>query len=1061
MLADVTGDGLPDYVRKSSAEKAFRVKVNRGYGFGPEEVWPVPAWPTSVTSPRFKVNPALDATVIPLLGLKDGVDTVEASGSHSRIPSVGFVFTVPILLSPFGTPWLHLSFGADVTPERVSGFELGLMDVNGDGLADHVLKTEQTTAPLGSQPVPGGGSAVYARLNGYTGANLLTKVTRPLGGSFTLDYRREGNTVDMPESRYVLASVVVEDGTGSSAPGHSLRTEYAYAGGRYDRAERDFYGFTTVTRINPDASRVLQTYATDSVARKGLLLREETRDAQGKLYAAAVNTFGAPAALAAPQPECTAYVPFFLSAADACTPSFTPLLRVEKRLYEGQTEDVDQPGMASAQALQYDLQTGNVSLFEDLGDLADATDDLHARVEYAASASLTALHLQKLVRKLVVRSGRAAAPGAVLRMREGAYDERGNLVRQLAHIGGGRVAETLLTWNADGMLESMTSPPNARGQRYVLTYAYEPVTRSMVSTVTDALGYRSEVEHDLRFQEVRRTIDIAGNAMEREYDAFGRLSRVWGPYEVGGAVPTIEVSYDTTARPAWAMTRNLLQEEDGDGRLDTVVFVDGLARFVQTKKDAQIEGGTVGMSVTGHLGFDAMGRPVEKGQTLFDTGPKTRYVTGSPVNPTIDTLDILGRVVKTVSPDGSTTRVSYAFAAPEGATLSQVRATVTDALGNVRVLYRDIADRVTAVEEHIEGRRPTTRYETDALGQLQRIVDAAGNTTRYTYDLLGRRTSLDDPDTGLTELRYDDAGNLVERVDPNLRSTGQAIRYEHDYHRLVRIDHPVSEDVTYEYGAPGAPENGAGRVVRITDEVGEETRGYGRLGEVVRTTRGVRAFRPADRPRTFTTRFGFDSFGRMLSVLYPDGELLRYTYDSGGLLRSATGYRPASRHAPAETQVYLRLLEYDAFGQRTAMALGNGVVTRYAYEPLTRRLSTLTTQTPRGRTLQALTYTYDRIGNVTGLVNALGQPVGNRSGAVSFAFGYDALYRLTAAKGTALARPGLIDRFESSFSYDDIHNMRRKTQVQELLSSRTRDPNAARPAHSNHDEAYEYAGAGP
>lgn len=40
--ADVTGDGLPDYVRKSSTDARFHVHVNDGYGFGPEEQWAAP-----------------------------------------------------------------------------------------------------------------------------------------------------------------------------------------------------------------------------------------------------------------------------------------------------------------------------------------------------------------------------------------------------------------------------------------------------------------------------------------------------------------------------------------------------------------------------------------------------------------------------------------------------------------------------------------------------------------------------------------------------------------------------------------------------------------------------------------------------------------------------------------------------------------------------------------------------------------------------------------------------------------------------------------------------------
>jgi hypothetical protein len=70
-----------------------------------------------------------------------------------------------------------------------------------------------------------------------------------------------------------------------------------------------------------------------------------------------------------------------------------------------------------------------------------------------------------------------------------------------------------------------------------------------------------------------------------------------------------------------------------------------------------------------------------------------------------------------------------------------------------------------------------------------------------------------------------------------------------------------------------------------------------------------------------------------------DGEVLKYAYDRGGLVQAAHGERPATRHEAAQAETYLGKLLYDEFGQRVHQRVGNGVVTRYAYEPLTRRLS--------------------------------------------------------------------------------------------------------------------------
>jgi YD repeat-containing protein len=91
-------------------------------------------------------------------------------------------------------------------------------------------------------------------------------------------------------------------------------------------------------------------------------------------------------------------------------------------------------------------------------------------------------------------------------------------------------------------------------------------------------------------------------------------------------------------------------------------------------------------------------------------------------------------------------------------------------MGKVRAV-QDPGDKTVAVEEHIDGRAPTTTYDYNPVGELVTVTDAAGNRTVVGYDILGRRTSLHNPDAGLVEFHYDDAGNLVEKIDSNLRSS--------------------------------------------------------------------------------------------------------------------------------------------------------------------------------------------------------------------------------------------------------------------------------------------------
>ena len=83
--------------------------------------------------------------------------------------------------------------------------------------------------------------------------------------------------------------------------------------------------------------------------------------------------------------------------------------------------------------------------------------------------------------------------------------------------------------------------------------------------------------------------------------------------------------------------------------------------------------------------------------------------------------------------------------------------------------------------------------------------------------------------------------------------------------------------------------------------------------------------------------------------------------------------------------------------------------------------------------------------------------MGDRSGTVSYAYGYDDLYRLTSADGQALSRPHTIDRFTSTFAYDEIHNMTANVQVHEIVHG----TGIEAPPTSNHAWSYTYGGTGP
>ncbi len=100
-------------------------------------------------------------------------------------------------------------------------------------------------------------------------------------------------------------------------------------------------------------------------------------------------------------------------------------------------------------------------------------------------------------------------------------------------------------------------------------------------------------------------------------------------------------------------------------------------------------------------------------------------------------------------------------------------------------------------------------------------------------------------------------------------------------------------------------------------------------------------------------------------------------------------------------------ISYNARGQRMEVALGNGSVMIYTYDPETFRTSTLTTTRPAPHsdecTVQALSYTYDPVGNITRLRDDadIQNVVYFRNQRVepSTDYTYDPLYRLIRATG--------------------------------------------------------------
>ena len=1078
-LLDINGDSLPDRVYSDG-----RSALNLGYRFGEAESWRNPAALNEGTGSNFGLsigfntdfygfaggasysesNSSTHKTMMDVNGdgLLDRVfDTnpitvslntgngfepgVPFNGSFSGINGdknttlgggVYFTFSicfiaVCIIINPGG----NISGGA-------SRSEQVLRDINGDGYTDHLRSTRDNQL------------IVAENQTGRT--NLLASVSRPMGGLLEFDYTRDGNTYDLPQSRWLLTKVAANDGHPGDGQDVQLTT-YEYAGPSFDRLEREFHGYATVIARHRDPGNggavyrtITREFRTDGYYTRGLVTRELTTDAAGNKFLETVNTYSLrdvadPTATADPR-STTATI-------------FAQLVRTDKKFYEGQAV----PGKSTFTTMEYDA-LGNTTRSFDAADTGSA-DDVDTRIQYTADdPACQSAYIVGAPDVIDVIAG-----GTTMRHRESTVDcTTGNLTQVRARLVSGTDAVTDMTYFDNGNLRSVTNPPNEAGQRYRLEYVYDSTVDTYVESITDSFGLQSTSTHDFKFGVEDSTTDFNDQVIRNTYDAVGRLDTVVGPYESGSQI-TIDFDYHPEADVPYAITRHIDKDANGTVRpdtLDTITFTDGLKRAVQVKTDATVfttadTPAADVMIVSGRIVYDFLGRTVE--QFYPNTEPKgAGNITFNPdaddVQPTTFTYDVQNRATRTVFPDDTFATTSYGFG-PDRAGTTQFETIVTDPNGKSKRTYTDVRQLTTAVKEfNPAGGHPViwTSFAYDPMKQITTVIDDHNNTTTAEYDNFGRRTAATNPDTGRTQTVYDLAGHPIRKITAKLAQTSQSVAYDYEFNRLARIRYPIftANNVTYTYGAPGAANNSAGRITNVTDGAGIVAREYGPLGEVVKETRTSPA--QGSHIQTFTTQYKYDTWNRMQQITYPDGEVLTYHYSSGGLVDRADGVKGNF------TYDYLTRMDYDKFGQKALVETGNGTRTQYTFDAEDRRLTNLKANLAQGYVFQNLDYTYDNTGNITTIENDTvapsGPEVGMQVGGPSTQhFAYDDLYQLIHADGSYAPRTPRVDRYNLNLTYDSIHNITNKNQLHELVS----DGNAIVEGKLTYNNTYTYAGSRP
>jgi RHS repeat-associated protein len=529
--------------------------------------------------------------------------------------------------------------------------------------------------------------------------------------------------------------------------------------------------------------------------------------------------------------------------------------------------------------------------------------------------------------------------------------------------------------------------------------------------------------------------------------------------------------------------------------------------------------------VSGWQTYDNKGRVVEKYEPFFETGweydpPGDRQL-GQKATMYYDPR---GQVIRTVNPDGSEQRVIYGtpidLSDPENFTPTPWEAYTYDANDNAgrthtagSTGYQSHWNTPSSIAIDALGRTITatarngpdqtvdwyvTSSTHDIQGNLLTVTDALGRMAfKQVYDLAMHPLRIESIDTGLRQTVLDAAGNPIEGRD----SKGALVLHAYDkLNRLARLwardgaGQPVTLREQLIYGDDPnlnlpVERNLRGKLYQHYDESGLLTfASYdfkGNLLEKVRQVIGdaaiLTAFGPPPAKRqaeTFRVNWGAPKASALLdsteyrSTTSYDGlnriKTLRYPQDVENKRREL---RPRYNRAGELERVeldgtaYVERIAYNAKGQRTLIAYGNQVMTRYAYDPKTFRLLRLRTERfgkltplsyhPTGTPLQDFAYEYDLAGNILAIHDHTpdsGLPATPNQ--LDRVFNYDPLYRLLSTSGRECdvqpPKPPWDDApkctdltrtraYAEAYTYDPVGNMLRLRHSAGAKGSFTRD----------------------
>ncbi|WP_406185582.1 RHS repeat-associated core domain-containing protein [Streptomyces sp. NBC_01006] len=699
---------------------------------------------------------------------------------------------------------------------------------------------------------------------------------------------------------------------------------------------------------------------------------------------------------------------------------------------------------------------GMVDWESSTGDTAKAGDETCTTTTYARNTATWTLDKHSRVETVGVPCGTAAGRPADVIADTRTYFDNGALGTV---PGSGLVTKTeKINGKGDGYDAVSTVPSTCGAAKNELCYdaygralatadAYGKVTTTAYTpaagevpasmTVTNPLGHTTASDLDPLHAQPTKVTDPNGKVTSTEYDALGRVAKVWLPNWTAADNPNSPSRvFEYTVRndgPSVVTSKTLTH----DYKYSIVYSIrDGLLRERQTQ--------TQSPDLTGRLVtetfYDTRGLAWRNSGTYYADGPPSAdLVTGQELNypASTDTVfDGAGRTTAVISKKfgTETKRATTSYTGdtttvipPQGGTATT---TVVDALG-----------RTTEVKQYTNAARTTsqsTLYTFNTLGRLAQVTDPANAKWTYTYDVRGRRIEDSDPDKGVTKSNYD-AGDRASDV-----TDARGITVHTDYDDL---------------GRPTTVKQGATILTaQVYDTVAK--------GQVTKSTRYV------DGKAYESEVLLYNSLYQPLTTKVtipstPDTGALAGTYQwtntyniTGQIL---TTKQPAMGDLPAETvgSTYksvsgllnnmaagssrlVSAMTYDHYGRSTRQelgAIGQRLYRSTEYDEHTGAISRAYTDRDLApQRIEDTKYTNDPAGNLTSIATAYGQDAARTTD--TQCVNLDALRRITQAwtnnGETCAATPstsviGGEDPYWTTYTYDAVGN--RKTETKHKTAS--------------------------